>query len=143
AASADSYSVSPDYFRVMRIPLKRGRLFTEQDGNGAPGVAIISESCARTQFPGRDPIGKQIQSGGRNDGKPWLTIVGIVGDIRQYGLDRPSNMEAYIAQAQNLSFNYVLVARTTTDPRRLETAVRATFLAVDKTQPVYQLQPLD
>jgi len=142
APMADTYSVSPDYFRVMRIALKRGRLFTEQDVPGTPPVALISESCARAQFPGQDPIGRHIQLGGRHDDKPWLTIVGVVGDIRQYALDRPSNMEAYIAQAQDLTFGYRLVARTGIDPRRLERAVRDAFLRVDKTQPVFHVQPM-
>jgi predicted permease len=143
APGADRYSVSPDYFQVMKIPLKRGRVFTGQDVTGTPGVAVISESCARSQFPNQDPIGKHIQLGGRHDDKPWLTIVGIVGDIRQYALDRPSNMEAYVVQAQDLSFGYNLVARTGLDPRRLERAVRAVFLAVDKTQPVFHVQPME
>ncbi len=143
APSADAYSVSPDYFRVMKIALKRGRVFTGQDSPGAPQVALISESCARSQFPGRDPIGQHIQLGGRHEDKPWLTIVGVVADVRQYGLDRPSNMEAYIAQAQDLSFGYRLVARTAIDPRRLERAVRDAFLSVDKTQPVFHVQPME
>jgi putative ABC transport system permease protein len=143
APFVDAYSVSPDYFRVMKIPLKRGRAFTEQDRAGTPRVALISESCARSQFPNENAIGKHIQLGGRDDKKEWLTIVGVVGDIRQYGLDRPPNMEAYIAQAQDLSFSYNLVARTTLDPRRLENTVRDAFLAVDKTQPVFHVQPLE
>ena len=65
APSADTYSVSPDYFHVMRIPLKRGRLLTAGDRAGAPGAALISESCARAVFPNEDPIGKHIQLGGR------------------------------------------------------------------------------
>ena len=143
APSADAYSVTPDYFRVMRIPLKRGRTFTAQDGPGAPLVTLISESCARAVFPGEDPVGKQIQLGGRHDDKPWSTIVGITGDIRQYGLDRPSNMEAYIPLAQNQSFSFNMVIRTTSDPRRIEGAVREAFQAVDKTQPIFGVQPLE
>jgi len=143
--SADTYSVTADYFRVMRIPLKRGRVFTARDVAVAPMVAAISEACARQQFPNRDPIGKQIQLGGRgrDDSKPWMTIVGIVGDVRQYGLDTSSNIAAYIPQAQDLSFDYALVARTTTDPRNLKRAVRAAFLGVDPTQPVFQVRPLE
>jgi putative ABC transport system permease protein len=141
--SADRYSVSPDYFRVMRIPLKRGHLFTEQDSAAAPKIAVISETCAREQFPNQDPIGKQIQLGGRDDAKPWMTIVGIVGDVRQYGVDTASNMAAYIPQAQDLSFGYSLVARTSADPRTQERAVRAAFLAVDPTQPVFEVQSME
>jgi putative ABC transport system permease protein len=143
APSPDTYSVSPDYFRVMRIPLKRGRLFTNSDRRGAPGVALISESCARAVFPNEDPIGKHIQLGDRRDDKEWLTIVGVVGDVRQYGFDRPSSMETYVAQAQNLNFAFNLVARTTGDPRRIEQSVRQVFLAVDNTQPIFQVQPLE
>jgi predicted permease len=143
APSADSYSVSPDYFHAMRIPLKRGRFFTEQDRKGTPGVALISENCARTQFANQDAIGKHIQLGGRSEEKEWLTIVGIVGDVRQYALDRAPGMEAYIAQAQNLNFGYSLVARTNGDPTRLENAVRSAFLSVDQTQPVFKVQPLE
>ena len=143
APSVDAYSVSPEYFRVMKIPLKRGRAFSEQDRAGAPRVALISESCARSQFPNEDAIGRHIQLGGRHDQKEWLTIVGVVGDIRQYGLDRSPGMEAYIAQAQDLDFSYNLVARTTLDPRRLENMVRDAFLAVDKTQPIFHVQPLE
>ena len=143
APSPDTYSVSSDYFRVMRIPLKRGRFFTNSDRRGALGVALISESCARAIFPNEDPIGKHIQLGDRRDDKEWLTIVGIVGDVRQYGFDRPSSMETYVAQAQNLSFAFNLVARTTGDPRRLEESVRHVFLAVDNTQPIFQVRALE
>jgi putative ABC transport system permease protein len=141
--AADTYSVSPDYFRVMRIPLKRGRVFTDQDGPNSPKVAVISESCARKVFPSQDPIGKEIQLGGRDDSKPWTTIVGVVGDIRQYGLDKAPDMEAYIAQAQNMSYLFSMVARTSIDPRNLEGAARAAFLAADPTLPVFRVQPLE
>ena len=143
APPVDRYSVSPDYFQVMRIPLRRGRIFTGQDRAGAPLVAVISESCARSQFGGQDPIGKHIQLGGRNDSNPWMTIVGIVGDVRQYGLDKTPNMAAYQPQAQDTSFGYRMVARTTVDPRLLVNTAREAFLAADKTQPVFQVQPLD
>jgi putative ABC transport system permease protein len=143
APSPDTYSVSPDYFSVMRIPLRRGRLFTIDDRIGTPGVALISESCARAVFPNEDPIGKHIQLGGRDNKKEWLTVVGVVGDIRQYGLDRPSKMEAYLAQAQNVNFGYSLIVRTARNPRREVDTVRRAFFAVDPTQPLNQIQPLE
>ncbi len=143
APSADSYSITPDYFKVMRIPLKRGRAFTGQDRAGAPFTAIISESFAHTMWPNEDAIGKHIQLGGRDDSKPFLTIVGIVGDVRQYSLDRAPNMEAYIPLAQNTNFTYQMVIRTTIDPLQLESAARAAFAAADKTQPVFNVMPLE
>jgi putative ABC transport system permease protein len=141
--SADTYSVSPDYFHVMKIPLRRGRLFTEADGTAAPKVAIISETCSREQFPGGNAVGKQIQLGGRDEQKPWATIVGVVGDVHQYGLEVKPNIAAYIVQSQDLSFGYSLVMRTAVDPRLMERTVRAAFLAVDPTQPVSRVQPME
>ena len=143
ADSADRYSVSPDYFHVMRIPVKQGRTFTDQDRKGSPQVVVISETCARSQFPGQDPIGKRVQLGGRDDSKPWATVIGVAGDVRQYGLDRKPTMAVYLPQAQDLSFTYLMVARTTTDPKRLAPVARKAFLAADKTQPVFDIKPLD
>ena len=143
APDVDRYSVSPDYFEVLDIPLKLGRLFTDGDRKGAPLVALISESCARTLFPNQDPIGKHIQIGGRHDDKEWMTIVGVVGDVQQYGLDQPSNMAAYIPLAQDLSFGYNVAVRTTGDSRRMEQTVRQAFLSADNTQPVFHVRPLE
>jgi predicted permease len=143
APDVDRYSVSPDYFQVLDIPLKRGRLFTDGDRKSTPLVALISESCARTLFPNQDPIGKHIQIGGRHDDKEWMTIVGVVGDVQQYGLDQPSNMAAYIPLAQDLSFGYNVAVRTTGDPRRMEQTVRQAFLSADNTQPVFHVRPLE
>ena len=143
APDVDRYSVSPDYFQVLDIPLKRGRLFTGGDRKGTSLVALISESCARTLFPNQDPIGKHIQIGGRSDDKEWMTIVGVVGDVQQYGLDQPSNMAAYIPLAQDLSFGYNVAVRTTGDPRRMAQTVRQAFLSADNTQPVFHVRPLE
>jgi putative ABC transport system permease protein len=142
APAPDAYAVSPDYFSVMRIPLKRGRLVSDTDRAGQPGVALISESLAHAVFGNEDPLGRHIQLGGRDDAKPWLTIVGIVGDVRQYGLDQPSRMEAYIAEAQDVNFGYNLVVRTKGGPKLMESTVRQAFLAVDPTLPVHHVRPL-
>ena len=139
-ARVEMYSVSPGYFHVMKIPLKRGRLFNDHDSVMTPKVALISESCARKEFPGEDPIGKQI----RLADVGVRTIVGVVGDIRQYGLDRAPNMEAYIAQAQDVIIEfYRLVARTAGPPMRMEGSVRAVFGSVDSTLPVYHIKSME
>ncbi|HLG95686.1 MAG TPA: ABC transporter permease [Bryobacteraceae bacterium] len=144
APLVETYSVSPDYFQVMGIPLKRGRAFTQADTFDSPRVALISESCARAHFPMQDPIGKRIRLGARDAGKSWATIVGIVGDIRQYGLERPSNGEAYVAQSQGVIIEYYrLVARTTVPPAGLEQRVREAVASVDRTQPVYHTKSLE
>ena len=142
APAADTYSVSPDYFRVMKIPLLRGRGFGPEDKPDGSRVALISESCARRQYPGQDPIGHYIQLGGRSEKRPWIAIVGVVGDVRQYGLDRTSEMAAYILQDQDVSFGYSMIIRTAGDPGAFERGVRDAFHAVDPTLPIFQVQPM-
>lgn len=141
--SVDRYSVSHEFFKVLRIPLRRGRSFNKTDSRTAPHVALISENCARTVFPNEDPIGKQIQLGGRNENQPWATIVGIVGDVRQYGLDAPARMAAYVVDSQELDYSFVMAARTSMDPARMERAAREAFLSVDPTLPVFRVEPLE
>jgi putative ABC transport system permease protein len=106
--SVDRYIVSSDYFRATRIPLLRGRLFTEVDAAGANPVAIISEMTARQIFPDENPLGKRIQLGGRQDTQPWAEIVGIVGDVHQYGLDAPATPQAYLLYT-HFPYNYATV----------------------------------
>ncbi len=141
--SVDFYNVTPSYFDAMKIPLKRGRLFTEADHRGTPPVGLLSESCARAQFPNEDPIGKQVQFGGRDEKQPWITVVGIVGDVRQYSLHEAPSMQAYTLQAQDNSFGYTIVVRTASDPLRFKRGVREAYWSVDKTQPVFNVQPLE
>ena len=142
APSVDRYSVTPEYFRVMRIPLKRGRLFTDADAAGQQLVALVSESGARTLFPNEDPVGKQIQLGGRDDKRPWMTIVGVVGNVQQYSLDSDLTAQAYQPQAQDTGFGYTYLVRTSASAAQFESAVRGVFRSVDKTQPLLPVVPL-
>lgn len=143
ALLVDTYSVSKDYFRVMRIPLRRGREFADEDNAAAPTVALISESCAHKLFPQEDPIGKHIRLGEWAASKSWATVIGIVGDVRQYGLDTPSRMEIYVSQEQELVIDYYrLVARTASDPHLVEKPVQRAFMTVDSTLPVYHVKSL-
>jgi putative ABC transport system permease protein len=143
APSAEIFWVSPDYFRVLKIPLKRGRFLTDRDGVDLPPAALVSETFATSHFPDLDPIGHRVQLGPREARGPWLEIVGIVGDVRHNGLDREPNEALYQPQAVN-PFHYTrLVARTAGDPWRFEGAVRAAIRDVDSTQPVFHVQPMD
>jgi putative ABC transport system permease protein len=141
----DTYFVSPQYFETMRIPLLRGRLIGEQDRHGIAPAAVISETTARTQFAGEEPIGKHVQADSRDDGEQWATIVGVAGDVHQYGLDRPPDAAVYLAFAQATWPQpwARLVVRSTLQPERLESAVRAAMRSVDPLQPVFHLQPMD
>jgi len=93
---ADYCSVSEGYFQTLGIPLVRGRLFDERDGAGAPHVGVISESLARERWPGQDPIGHTIQFGNMDGDLRLITIVGIVGDTHEYGLDSPPHPTVYV-----------------------------------------------
>ncbi len=135
------HSVTPDYFRAMGIRLVRGRLFTERDDAQAPRVAIINETLARREFPHEDPIGKRIAI--TQNGSPWREIVGVVGDVRQSGVDQAAPAQAYDVFAQKpFSIIYVII-RTDGDPAALATAVRPAVYAVDKDQPVGSIRPLE
>ncbi len=143
APSADVFWASPDYFRVLKIPLKRGRFFTDQDGVGQPPAAIVSESLVRSRFMNSQPIGQRIQLGPQQEHGPWFTIVGIVGDVRNNGLDREPDEAAYIPQAAD-PFHYTrLLARTAGDPMNFEKAVRGAIREIDPLQPVFHVQPMD
>ena len=129
------YSVTPDYFRAMGIRLVRGRVFTDQDNAKSPRVAIINETLARQHFPNEDPIGKRMNI--TNGPDAWREIVGIVADIKQYGVDKPTTAQSYepFAQVPFSSFNVVI---RTNEPATTAVlgAIRPAVYAVDKDQPV-------
>jgi putative ABC transport system permease protein len=139
--STNYYSVTPDYFRAMGIRLVRGRVFTPQDDAKAPRVAIINETMARQFFPNENPIGKRINI--TNGPDTWREIVGIVGDIKQYGVDKATSAQSYepFAQVPFTSLNVVI--RTTGSPAALLGALRPAVYAVDKDQPVGIIRPLE
>jgi len=140
-ASANWYSVSPDYFQTMRIPLVKGRLFTEHDDSAAQRVAVINESLARRIFPGEDPLGKQIRMG--IDSKVVREIVGVVKDVKHYGLEAKFTMQMYEPYRQQPMDTMVFLLRTDTDPASLSSAARQAIFSLDKDQPVSQAQTLD
>jgi len=139
--STNYYAVTPDYFRAMGIRLIRGRTFTPQDDAKAPRVALINETMARQHFPNEDPIGKRINI--TNGPDTWREIVGIVGDIKQYGVDKATSAQAYEPFAQ-VPFNSLnVVIRTSGAPAALLGAIRPTVYAVDKDQPIGAIRPLE
>ena len=93
---ADFCAATDGYFQVLGIPLLRGRIFDESDGADSPHVAVISDSLARARWPGQDPIGHTIEFGGMDGDLRLLTIVGIVGDVHEYGLDAPPRPTVYV-----------------------------------------------
>jgi predicted permease len=136
---ADFRIASPEYFQTVGIPLVKGRLFTEADNENAPGVAIINQSMARHRWGNDDPIGQRISF---NNGQTWLTIVGVVGDVRQYGLDREAADELYRPFAQVPNGTRVLV-RTVAEPMSIARQMIEAVYSIDPDQPVSNVQTLE
>lgn len=134
--TVDAYFVSPDYIRTMGISLLRGRSFTDADAQNPAPVALISQATARQMWPGEDPLGKRIQLGGRDDTEPWFTVVGVVGDIHQYGLDAPVTPQAYALYTHESFSDATLVIRSSENSGYLFRAVRDVIRGLDKDVPV-------
>jgi putative ABC transport system permease protein len=126
----------------MGIPLLRGRLFTERDNGDAPNVALINEAMAKRFFPDQDPIGQRIHV--TNGPETFREIVGIVGDVKQYGLNRETPVQTYTPFLQQPFFNSMsMVMRTAGDPVGLGPAIRREVLNLDKDQPVASTRALE
>jgi putative ABC transport system permease protein len=139
--STNYYAVSPDYFKAMGIPLLRGRIFNDRDVQGAPRVAIINESMAKRFFADEDPIGKGIHV--TNGPETFREIVGIVGDVRQYGLDRTPPVQTYEPHMQAPFSGMSVVVRTAGDPTNLSAGVRGQVKTIDKDQPVSNIRSME
>ncbi|MEK6323121.1 MAG: ABC transporter permease [Acidobacteriota bacterium] len=135
-------SISPSYFRVMGIPLLRGREFDNRDVDGATRVAIINDTFARRFFAGEDPIGKRYRYGSPDPRNPWITIVGVVGDMRRTGFDKAVRPETFLPEAQNPDNELTIVARTATDPASFAGALRNEVWSIDKDQSVYDIKTM-
>jgi putative ABC transport system permease protein len=138
-------TITPHYFDAMEIPLLKGRDFTENDTKQTPNVAVINEAFARRHFAEEDPIGHRIKLQGQF--RDPLLIVGVVGNVRDFGLDEQPTPEAYLPYLQNpLSETYdrslTIVVRTKSDPGTIAGALRADLFSLDKSLPVQKLKPM-
>ncbi|HEV3409497.1 MAG TPA: ABC transporter permease [Chthoniobacterales bacterium] len=139
----DNYFVTPDYLRTMSIPLRRGRALTEHDREDTPLVVLASETTARQLWPNEDPIGKRIRYYNKEENRPWRTVVGVVGDVKQYGLDTTAKMAIYVPVAQNPNSAMTLVVKTRTAPETVIAPVRREIRAVDPDQAVFSIRSMD
>jgi putative ABC transport system permease protein len=133
--------ISPDYFHTMNIPLLKGRYFTAQDTKRDVGVAIINQALADRDLPGEEPIGKRLVIDYGQ--KIPREIVGVVGNVKHYGLDAAVKPETYVPLPEDPWRTMNLAVRTTSDPLALARAVRSSFLSVDKDLPVYDIKTMD
>jgi putative ABC transport system permease protein len=145
--SAFRYAVTPGYFELMGIALRRGRLLDEHDAAGQPVAVLINESFARRKFPGQDPIGQHVRIGpdaGRAD-RPWATIVGVVGDVKQMSLSAGDEDDVYTTTAQWLwvDTEQALVVRTAGDPAALAPAIREAVWSADRDQPIARVATMN
>lgn len=126
------YAVAcPEYFRAMGIPLLAGRDFNHQDTVSAPGVIIISQAMARAYWPNEDPIGKRIQPDFRDAPAPWLTVVGVVADVRHYGLERRIRPQFYRPYSQAGWPVMTLVVRTASVPGAFVRPMKKALTEID------------
>ncbi len=141
--SAISQVVTPGFFPALRVPLRQGRLISDQDGPNAPPVAVISETMARQNWPDQNPLGKHIQLGRPEAAQPFRTIVGVVGDVQPIPLDYDPAPTAYVPLAQHPESSSAFVVRTSGDPLTLAGPVNAQLRAVDADQPAYDIRSLE
>ena len=137
--------VSPEYFGTMGIRLLRGRQFNErQDRADAAPVVVISETTARRLWPGEDALGKRIKPGGLDSPDPWMEVVGVVNDVRQFDLATEPRLQMYLPYVQFEWFvPRQLVIKTDVEPSSLAAAVRGAVWGVDKEQPVSDIRTME
>jgi predicted permease len=143
--NADQRTVAGSYFAAMQIPLLRGRLFTEHDTRETPRVVVVDDRMAEVLWPGEDPIGKRLRRGGMDAdvNAPWLTVVGVVGRIKQYTLDEAdSRIAMYHPHTQTASRAMNVVLRTASDPAAAAAAAVETVRRAAPDLPVYNVKTM-
>jgi putative ABC transport system permease protein len=140
---ADMYVVTPGYLKAMMIPLRDGRMLWDQDTETSAKVILISETMGKQLWPGQNPIGHRIRLNNGDPASPWRTVIGIVGDVKQYGLNTTSPWQFYAPDTQFGSYGMTLVARTDGDPINFASTIRNEILKIDPEQPAYDVATLE
>jgi len=144
---ANHRQVTANYLQTMSIPLRQGRYFTAQDNQQGMPVAIVNETMAREYWPNGDAVGRRFKLGDPSEDTPWYTVVGVVGDIRQMGIDVPVKGEMYLPYEQVVPYeSYAprdLAIRTNGDPSSVVGAVRQAIRSVDADQPVSNVATME
>jgi putative ABC transport system permease protein len=131
---------SPGYFSTLGVPLTRGRLFTELDHENAPRVIVINETLARREWEGRDPIGAEVSA---NNGETWSTVVGVVADVKTFGLDREPVPQVYVPLRQSGGLGGRVLLRMNAEPGQAAAVINAAVRSVDADLPVENVRTLD
>ncbi|MDA2936770.1 ABC transporter permease [Acidobacteria bacterium AH-259-A15] len=135
--------VSPNYHRTMEIPLIRGRLFTQQDNAHSSGVVIINETMARRYWPDDDPLGRRFRIATGDE--ILRTIVGVVGDVKHFGLNNETRPEMYVPHSQDSKYalSMALMVRTTRSPESVVAEVRHELQTLDSQLPIYNAESME
>jgi predicted permease len=141
--SLDRLIVTAGYFLALEIPLRQGRLFTEQDVAGAPPVVIVNEAAVRRYWPNESPIGRRIKRGTPTAPFPWLTVVGVVGDVRQISLTSRARPMVYLPLPQSPEPAMTLVVKADGDPGVIASLIRSAVRTADRDQPIAWIRSLD
>jgi len=135
--------VDDDYFRTLGVPLVAGRFFDERDAYGRAPTVIVNETLARRYYPA-GAVGHRLKEGGsERPNNPWMTIVGVVGDVKYSGLQAAPEPTYYLSYRQFPALGRFVVVRTASDPRAISGAIRSTLAAVDKDVPLGRIYTLD
>jgi predicted permease len=116
------------FFETAGVPLTKGRLFSDPDAGGSPAVAVINESMARTYWPGDNPVGKRFRF---REPAPWITVVGVTGDMRRQGIDQGIAPQVFLPRRQGVDDMMDVIVRTRLDPAAVATAVQREIQALD------------
>jgi putative ABC transport system permease protein len=138
--SADFRIVSPSYFETLHIPVLRGRGFLQTDRPGNPDVAVVNRSAAQHLWGSKDPLGTRFSGDG---GKSWTQVVGVIGDIKHYGLDKDVADEIYVPMAQNPMGSSSLVIKTAVEPMSIAGGVIELLHGIDPNQPAARVRSLE
>src|SRR5262249_22317605 len=139
------HSVSPEFFKTLRINLLKGRVFTEHDRIGAPRVALINQSAAERLFPSEEPLGKRIKpyvDPEYETDEKFVEIVGVVGDAKYDRLEEAVEPDVYLSSLQPTDAAQTLIIRSSVDPAAIAAAVRREVLALDKNVPLTRIKTM-
>lgn len=131
--------VSPGYFATLKIPLLAGRGFSDQDTEGSPSVVIVNQALANLHWPAQDPIGRSVTGDG---GEPWMTVIGVVGDVKQHLLTMETRPELYVPLQQVSGRAMFLLARTRREPSAALASIRSAVWSVDDQVPLSSFQSM-
>ncbi|MEX2284552.1 MAG: ABC transporter permease [Gemmatimonadota bacterium] len=142
--NADMRIVGGRYFEAMQVPLESGRLFTDADRGDGARVVIIDEFLAEQYWPGQDAVGKRLRTGPISaNSDNWMTVVGVVGRVKQYGLDTDGRIVIYLPHTQFNSRSMYVTIRTQGQPAAIASAVRRELQAIDPDLPMYRTRTMD